>query len=404
MTLNKYYSILVKLFITLMLIDFDGDFLLRQETGLFGSLQELIRYAIVVLLLLFGFLSFYNIVSVMKIKPIGQACLIIIFVTFGYGLLLGLLRNNPSGAIREFIAISPLCLIPIFLKMGQDKLFSIAKYLIYSLVFIIAVKILISQFVHGYTYGYQSWKILLRSSPLLLLPYIYFLASIVKGDIQKKNIFFLFVVMIEVFVAQSRGLNITLLLATLIVISTRQVDRRIFIPAIILPISALAVVIFTDIDFENVLGIWSGSHLESTVNHRMEQLDILVDRYISRPLTGFGFGYYTVGYLTYGELANSFSLELDLINFSTKIGLVFSSIYVFGYIIYILQYMKNRYHDQQKKIIDFSYLLALIFLLFYSLFQTFHSSIFYWLVYALSFSLILERSPPCQNSCRLVKI
>ena len=392
MTLNKYYSILLKLFITLVLIDFDGDFIIRQETGFFGFLQELIRYSIISLLLFFGLIGLYNILSVFKIKSIGQSCLMIIIVTNGYGLLLGLLFNNHIGAIREFAAISPICLIPIFLKICRDKLLEIALYLIYTLVLIIAIKLLISQFFHIFIYGSLAWKIMLRSSPLLVLPYAYILINLVKGDSQKKYLFLFFIVIIEALVAQARALNVVLLIVTLIIILTRPLNRRIFIPAIIFAVSSMIAVFFTDGNFENIFGFWSGVHFDESVNYRIEQLHILVDRYISRPLTGFGFGYYTIEYLTYGDLVNSFLLELDLINFSTKIGLPFSMVYLSGYIILVIQYKRNTFHDQKTKNIVISYLLTLILLLFYSLFQTAHSSILYWLVYALSFSLIFNNS------------
>jgi hypothetical protein len=376
----------------LVLIDYDGDFIIRQETGFFGSLQELIRYSIISLLLLFGLIGLFNISSLLKIKSIGQSCLIIILFTNGYGLLLGLLLNNHVGAIREFAAISPICLIPIFLKICRDKLLEIALYLIYALVFIVAIKLLISQFYHVFIFDSLSWKIMLRSSPLLLLPYAYILISLIKSDSQKKNIFLLFIIVIEVLVAQARALNAAILIITSIIILIRPVNRRIFIPAIIIAISAMSAIFFTDGSIENIFGFWSGVHFDESANYRIEQLDILVDRYISRPLTGFGFGYYTIGYLTYGDLVNSFLLELDLINFSTKIGLPFSIIYFSGYILLIIQNLRNKYHDPKTHNIVVSYLLTLILLLFYSLFQTAHSSILYWLVYALSFSLIFSNS------------
>jgi hypothetical protein len=393
---NKSYLLLVKLFIALILIDFDGDFLLRQEIGLLFYFQVSVRYAIVLFLLLFGFLGFLEISSVFGINFVGQVCLTVIFVIFGYGLMLGLLNNNTFGAMREFIAISPICLIPIFLKIGRSKLLEIAKYLIFLLILIIAIKILLSQLFHVFDYGFPSWKIILRSSPLLLLPYIYFLVAIIKGDARKKTIFFLLIIVFEVFIAQARALNAALLLATFVIIlSSGYVGRRIFIPLIVLPISAFASIFFGDGDFGSIFGMWSGSHFQDSAGYRLEQLDILIARYIERPLTGFGFGYYTVGYLTYGELANSFLLELDLINFSTKIGIPLSLLYVLCYLIIILNYSKIIYRDSNEKSVVFSFLLSFILLLFYSLFQTSHSGIFYWVVFAIGFSLIFEKRKSC---------
>lgn len=393
MTLINCYSIIARLFIALVLIDFDGDFLLRQESGLLKLMQDSIRYGIVFLLLSLFFLGVYNITSAIKIKSSGFVCLGAVFLAFMYGLIVGLLRNSSDGAIREFAAIAPLCLIPILLNMEREKLFRTAKYFMYLLVFVVAVKILLSQLVHFYIYGILSWKVILRSSPLLLLPYIYFLLNVIRGGRRNMYIFLLFVVTIEVFVAQARALNVALLLATLIIlVSVKRLNRGIFTSIFVLGVSALAAIFFTDGSLGNIFGLWSGENFNDSSNYRLEQLTVLFGRYFERPLAGFGFGYYTIGYLTYGELVNSFLLELDLINFSTKIGIPIFGLYVLGYMIFVLQYMNNEYHEQRYRLLDFSYLLALVLLLFYSLFQTAHSSILYWLLYALSFSLIFKRN------------
>lgn len=392
MTANKYHVTSIKLLIVLVLVDFDGDFLLRQEAGLLKLIQDSIRDGIIALLLLVGLLGFYNIFAITRIRFVGLVCLSIISIVFGYGLFYGILANNSDGAMREFIAIAPLGLIPIFLRMKRDELSSIAKYLIYSLVLISAAKILFSQLVHIYTYGYLGWKILLRSSILLLLPYIYFLMKIIKGNGRKRDIILLCIVTIEIFMAQARALNVALLLATLFIMLLSNFNRRVLFSIMAIGISILLAAVFTDVDMENTLGIWSGAHFENGISHREEQLDVLIDRYIDRPLTGFGFGYYTVGYLTYAELANSYLLELDLINFSTKIGIPLSLLYAFSYILFILQYRKIKYLDHGYQIVAFSCLLTLILLLFYSLFQTAHSSMLYWMVYAIGFTFVFARN------------
>ena len=207
---QKYYTNIVKLFITLVVIDFDGDFLIRQEEGIFNSIQNLIRIWIVVLLLIIGFAGVFNIGRLTRVRSVGLICLGAILAIFGYGVVYGVLANNPTGAVREFIAVAPLVMILGFVKLERGRLIGIAKYLIYSLILVLGVKILISQVVSISIYGNLSWKVLLRLSPMLLLPYAYILVRIIKGDRKRWDPVLLCVVAVEIFMAQARALNVSL--------------------------------------------------------------------------------------------------------------------------------------------------------------------------------------------------
>lgn len=391
MTVRKYYPAVIRSFLTLAIIDFDGDFLLRQEIGLFSFIQDLVRYGIVVLLLIIGIAGLSNITLLARVKAAGLVCLGVVLVTFTYGFIYGVLANNPNGAIRECLAISPLLLILLLLNVERREIYNIAKYFIHILVWICAVKMVLSQIVSISVYGSLSWKVFLRASILLLIPYVYFFTIVIKGDATRKDVMFLVLVTIEIFMTQARTLNVCVLLATLFVISQSKFDRRVFFPLAVIASAMAVAMIFTANDIGMLLEIWSGDHYDSSSGYRQVQLEVLIDRYNDRPLTGFGFGYYTPGYETYADLANSFLLELDIINFSTKIGIPLFLMYVFTYIFFVLQYKRGRYFDGRSRAVALAYVMALLLILFYSLFQTAHSSIFYWIVYAMAFTLVFVR-------------
>ena len=394
---QKYYTNIVKLFITLVVIDFDGDFLIRQEEGIFNSIQNLIRIWIVVLLLIIGFAGVFNIGRLTRVRSVGLICLGAILAIFGYGVVYGVLANNPTGAVREFIAVAPLVMILGFVKLERGRLIGIAKYLIYSLILVLGVKILISQVVSISIYGNLSWKVLLRLSPMLLLPYAYILVRIIKGDRKRWDPVLLFVVAVEIFMTQARALNVSLFLVTLIILATGKLSRRSVITIMVVGIAAISAIALTGGAIENVFGIWSGENFSGSADYRVEQFEILIDRYASSPLTGFGFGYFTPGYEAYEELANSYLLELDLMNFTTKVGLPLSVVYAFTYILFLLQYRKTKYPDRTSQVLAFSYLLTLFAILFYSVFQTGHSGMTYWLVYAIAFAFVFIKGTRMQE-------
>ena len=158
---------------------------------------------------------------------------------------------------------------------------------------------------------------------------------------------------------------------------------------IIFSIATLLSILATNGDIENVFGIWSGDHLTNTVDHRIIQSEILLNRFFDNPFFGFGFGYFTPGYDDYGLLSLPYLLELDLINFFTKIGLPLSFIYIFTYILFIIKYFHNKFIYNN---IEFSFLTTLILLLFYGLFQTSHSSFVFWFIYAMTFVFLFRKS------------
>jgi len=114
-----------------------------------------------------------------------------------------------------------------------------------------------------------------------------------------------------------------------------------------------------------------------------------MERFINYPLLGVGMGYYTPGYLTYGEYAKPYLLELDLLNFFSKIGIFFSTLYIFSY--FFLYQLIQRVKDKDTKKLFISIFIGMLSLLIYSLGQTLHQSYLYWIFYSVFYGyLILE--------------
>ena len=84
-------------------------------------------------------------------------------------------------------------------------------------------------------------------------------------------------------------------------------------------------------------------------------------------------------------------------NFTTKVGLPLSVVYAFTYILFLLQYRKTKYPDRTSQVLAFSYLLTLFAILFYSVFQTGHSGMTYWLVYAIAFAFVFIKGTRMQE-------
>jgi hypothetical protein len=390
-SIREYYSIIVKIFITLTVIDFSGDFLMGQrgEINLYQAIEDLIRVGIMASLIVIGILGTLNALSIQRIKYIGLFCLFSILLILIYALVYGVFENNLTNAIRESLPAIALLLIPLLISMDKMQHRKLAIYFIYLLVIVAAVKIVVAQLLSITIYGSISWKVLLRLSPLLILPYCYFLATILKGKATRSDFVFLLIVAVAILMANARALNLLLLIATIFIVFTSKISARLLLVICIIALSAYLSIVATDGSMQNVFGIWSGEHLENTIDHRRIQLEILLDRFLEKPIFGFGFGYFTPGYDTYADLTLPYLLELDLINFFTKIGIPLSLLYVFSYILFVFQHIKNRVQNSN---IEFSYLFSLILLLIYSLFQTAHSGFTFWIFYAMTFSFLFRKS------------
>ena len=389
---KKYVLILVKLLILLMLLDFSGDYLIYQAIngGIFKDIEDLIRKGIVSLLAFISLIGMARLSSLQRLGTIGRVCLSIILTIFLYGLIHGLITNNPTSSLREMVAVGSIFLIPLIIGINKKHIYNIAKYLIYLMVIVIGFKIVISQLLCLEVYGTLAFKVILRLSKFLLLPYSYFLVKAFTKEGKKIDLIFLLVVIIEILISQSRGLNLAVLLVTFFVFFISKNKGRVVLLLLIISFAALAVMFFTGNEVKVLFGMWSGSNFENTVEIRSQQFDMLIDRFYHRPLTGYGFGYVTPG-SEYEDMELSYSLELDLINFFSKIGIPFSLLYIFSYALFVRQYIRAHFFNNKNKVITLSYLVALLSLLFFSLTQTAHSSYVYWIVYAITFLLLFKR-------------
>jgi len=385
------YSGIIITFLILSIIDYSGDLHLGQHDKInnYRLIEDLIRQGISALIFIIGILGFLNIFTIKKIKSIGVLCIACTLLVLIYTFVNGILSNNLVHAIRESLPAIVLLLIPLLIKINTIQRDKLGTYFLYLLVIIAAIKIIVIQFVAINIYGSLSWKVLLRLSPVLILPYCYFLLNILRGQASRLDYIYLMVVIVEILIANARALNLILLIATFIILSTSKISIKLLAVVCIIAISACFSMIATDGSIDNVFGIWTGEHLENTVNHRLIQLEIILNRFLDNPIFGFGFGYFTPGYDSYADLALPYLLELDLLNFFTKAGIPMSILYLFSYFLIIFQHIKNRDHGSN---IEYSYLLSLILLLVYSLFQTAHSSFIFWLLYAFTFSFIFRKS------------
>jgi hypothetical protein len=386
-------SIIVKIFFTITIVDFSGDFILgqRSQINFIKKIEDITRYILMLSLIFVCIFGIINAKAVYKIKSIGLFCLGLFLVIWVYALIYGIIENDYNNAIRESQFAIVLFLIPIMCSLPKSHNQKIVIYFIYLLVIFSAVKIIIAQFLSLSIYGELSWKVLLRLSPLLILPFCYFLSKILRGKSGKFDLFYLLMVIIEILIANARALNLLLFIAFIFIVASSKFTFKLLAVILIFMLSAYFSLLATGGIPENIFGIWSGDHLQNTVDHRIVQLEILLDRFLLNPFFGFGFGYFTPGYDEYADLSLPYLLELDLINFFTKIGVPFSLLYLFIYMIFITQYVKNNYVNSN---LEFSLLLSLILMLIYSLFQTAHSSFTFWIFYAMTFSFIFLKVSP----------
>ena len=385
-----FYLIILKFFFALTIIDISGDPIIGQrgDFDLLHIFGDLIRNSIIMFLFILITLSILNILFIKKINPMGLLCLFLILTIIFYGLFNGLLRNNPIHAFREFIPVVVILLIPLFLSFKRIELINIAKYFLYMLVIISIIKIILIQFISIMVYGSLSWKVLLRLSPLLIMPFCYFLYTILIKQANKLDYIFMLFVIFAILIANARALILISFFASIIIILMTGLSFRIFNILFILFAATLISIQATDGVVDNSFGIWSGDHLDNTVNHRLIQLNILIERFFNNPFGGFGFGYYNPNYDSYGDLTLPYLLELDLLNFFTKIGIPLSLLYMFTYVLFIYQFSYNK---SQYVAIEISFFISLLLLLFYSLFQTAHSGFTFWLFYSLSFCFIFRK-------------
>ena len=391
----------LKLLILMMIADPTGELNLTETNEVYVLIGEIVRYCIVALTLVIISLSFaVSIFSRIRLERKLSYILVSIFLILVYGIVVGLFNNVSLNVFNEALGVIPLLFIPVILALKPKQQIMLGRFFLYSIIIVCVVKFTLSQVEALLSYGVPTWKVLLRQSPLLIFPLCYLLIKVMHGEYRTRDIMLLLITFTLILWAQARALNIALLLVVLILFIKFKVGafKSTMIIALVL-LAGLLQGFVTGMDFDSVYGIWSGIHFKDTVDYRVVQSAILLDRVIDFP-TGVGFGYYTPGYLTYGDLAKPYQLELDLFNFGTKVGMVVFILYLFTYIVFAKCVYRKYSRFGERELFNMSYSLLIFSLLIYSLFQTFHSSVLYWIAYALAFSFIASREPQLPQAQR----
>jgi O-antigen ligase len=134
--------------------------------------------------------------------------------------------------------------------------------------------------------------------------------------------------------------------------------------------------------------LFSGNEANESVNFRIEQYEEIKNRIFDSPITGKGFGYFNPNYSTYSELSKPYLLEMDMLNFISKIGLPLFIVYIFSYI--LLYFFITKIKDRPIQKLFKLYFWCLIAFILYSFGQTLHQSYIYWFVYSIIASSIIS--------------
>jgi hypothetical protein len=370
-----------------------GDSLLMNSFTLFFN-GDISIYDTKLKLLIISIFSLIMIFSVNKVRinKILHLPIIIIITIYLYGLIWGMWNNNYNDSLNEISSIFPIFLIfilPQYLTFITIEF--INKTLFYLIVFLF-IKFLLYQFLFYLFTSTLAWKVLMKQSPFLLFPLVYYIQNwFTRSSI--KNTLPLILTIFLLIIAQARTLIICAFFLYIITLflSKKNVFQKVYHSLLMIFIVIFSFIIY--LYSQNVMFIdsfeylVSGDYASESIEFRKNQFNEIVNRLMSNPILGKGFGYYNPNYSTYSENAKPYLLELDLFNFLSKIGIPMFLIYISSYFLfyYYITKIKNINHKMYFKL----YFWALISLLIYSLGQTAHSSYTYWLSYSLVFSSLI---------------
>jgi hypothetical protein len=375
---------IIYIFFLLISVDFGGDSILRAfaiNANLIDTIAKyLISFVAFILLASFGF-------KLPRRLPLLLPFLIFLGVIL-IGFLNGLLSNNIVNVLNETI---PFFFITLFLVFSAIKNpFSVLEIesFLKIFVYIVSFKVLIYLVASYLVYDLFSWKILLKQSPFLLIPLSVYLSKVsikIKSDRVYGLLLLLFICIVF---AQARMLMLASIVIFMVYFLNRRVARGLFVAGSITASLGIYMLI-TGIEITDFSkSLYGGGVFEKGLDYRIVQLEIIMNRLIDNPFLGVGFGYYTPGYLTYGELAKPFLLELDILNFISKIGLIVTFFYGVAYI--LLFRLIKKIADDGVRLLAKSLFVSLVGLLIYSLGQTLHQSYLYWIVLAFVYGFVVS--------------
>lgn len=343
--------------------------------------------------LLFLILFIFGIKKIPKLTYKWLPFWLILFVFF-YGLILGIILNKPINAINDFSSYIAFLLLLVVINFKSINIeYDIFQYIKYLLI-IILIKLLLNQFFSVLIFGTPSWKVLFKASPVLLIPYSIFLNKILK----EKKIKFdtslnLLLILFFLIIAVARMIFIAMILISMVQFFRNGILRspkKVFLISFffILAFSLYFMTQYGDDSSSNIFGhIYGGDIYQEGMDYRLIQFNIIISRFVEYPLTGVGFGAFTKGYLTYEDLAKPYLLELDILNFFSKIGIIISLIYISSY--YILWKLINNVIDIKIRDLFISFFLGLIGLLVYSTGQTLHQGYLFWICLSLLYGYLI---------------
>ena len=390
-------NLIFALFI-MMTLDFKGDAILRAfPVNMFFWAD--VTQLVIVSSVLISFLAFG-----LKL-PREQNLLVpffLVIIVLLLGLFNGLMTNEYGYAISEAI---PFFFFLSFLGFNSlkdpisvleiEKFFKIFAY-------IILLKITVYSFSAYIFSGALSWKVLLKQTPYMLIPLSFYLSKIKFNSMTGSNYLSLFILCFALIFAMSR----MMIIATIFILILTFFNKHFFRAFKILAPLSIVFVIYQFLIGSSGLSImaffYGGEVYEHGLNYRLVQLDVILDRLSNSPLWGVGFGYFTAGYLDYYLLAKPYLLELDILNFISKIGLIGLIIYVFAYLkLYQLIKAINDYSVQKVAIALF---LGMLGVIVYSLGQTAHQSYFFWIFFAFLYGFVVSHLRAQSKASKLLVI
>lgn len=391
--MHRVVKFLTLLLLIIVFVEPFGDSLLMNSFSLFFN-GDISIYDTKLKLLIISIFSLIMIFSLnnFRINKILQLPIIFIIAIYLYGLIWGMCNNNYIDSLNEISSIFPIFLI--FILPQYSNLISIEfinKILFYFLIFIF-FKFLMYQIIFYLFTSTLAWKVLMKQSPFLLFPFVYYIQNwFTRSSI--KNTIPVVLTIFLLIIAQARTLIICAFILYIITLflSKKNVIQKVYHSMLMIFIVLFSFIIYLytqNVKFiDSFEYLVSGDYASESVEFRKNQFNEIVNRLTSNPILGKGFGYYNPNYSTYSENAKPYLLELDLFNFLSKIGIPMFLIYISSYFLfyYYITKIKNISHKMYFKL----YFWALISLLIYSLGQTAHSSYTYWLSFSLVFSSLI---------------
>ncbi len=381
----KRRNFLIGFLFFLIMIDFGSDSINRSLPFDFSVIKNIFDYIIAILTLIIAITSPIKIPS----KSFISVPYYLFLCIYGVGFFSGLVSNDVQNVFAEFSVILFFILgYSITSNISREDISRLIDCLMLMFVIIMALKLIFYICITKYFDGVVSWKILMKQSPLLLMATAYYLMQ------KKIAIFKLLILQICLILSASRGLIISEIIMVVMCATLYQLKLIFFLPLLLLALILLYLVIYylvvsNGIDMVSDYLIF-GEKAADSVAFRAEQFAEISQRLSNNLWFGTGFGYTNPDYLDYYLLSKPYLLELDFLNFMSKVGLIGIFLY-FIFLLIIIYLAKFRVTIKNKHIV-MTLVISLISILLYSFSQTFISSYLYPLLVGCILAVISKLS------------